>query len=54
MKKLNKHHEIKSSYFKHSFENLNFEIRKYKFISDNNLKVKIDLIKDEEKDLNIG
>lgn len=52
--KLNKHHEINSSYFKERFIDFKFEVRKNKFINDNNLKVKIDLIKDVEKDLNIG
>lgn len=52
--KLNKHHEANANYFQNSFKNLKFEVRKNKFLSDTNLKVKIDLIKDIEKDLNIG
>lgn len=52
--KLKKHHEINSNYFSDNFRNLTFEIRKNKFINDKNLRVKIDLIKDKEKDLYIG
>lgn len=52
--KLNKHHEDKSSYFKSRFINLKFEDRKNKFVNDNNLEVKIDLIKNIGKDLYIG
>ncbi|WP_027625970.1 GNAT family N-acetyltransferase [Clostridium lundense] len=52
--KLNKHHEVNSSYFLDKFRNLKFEVRKNKFIKSNNLQVKIDLIKDIEKDLYVG
>jgi diamine N-acetyltransferase len=52
--KLNKHHEINSNYFSDRFKNLKFEVRKNKFIKDNNLVVKIDLINDVEKGLYIG
>jgi ribosomal protein S18 acetylase RimI-like enzyme len=52
--KLNKHHQANSNYFKNRFENLKFEDRKDKFVSDNNLNVKIDLIKDKYTDLYIG
>lgn len=52
--KLNKHHEVNSSYFSDKFRNLKFEVRKNKFIKSNNLQVKIDLIKDIEKDLYVG
>lgn len=48
--KLKKYHEINSNYFADNFRNLTFEIRKNKFINDINLKVKIDLIRDNEKD----
>lgn len=52
--KLNKHHENNSSYFSEKFRNLKFEVRKNKFINDETLNVKIDLIKDKEKDVFIG
>ncbi len=52
--KLNKHHETSSTYFSDKFRNLKFEVRKNKFINDENLKVKIDLIKDKEKAIYIG
>lgn len=52
--KLNKHHEVNSNYFSDRFRNFKFEVRKRKFISDKNLEVKIDLIKDLEKDMYIG
>ncbi|KNF07515.1 acetyltransferase, GNAT family [Gottschalkia purinilytica] len=52
--KLNKHHKINSNYFSDKFKNLNFEVRKNQFINDKNLKLKVDLIKDKEKDLYIG
>lgn len=50
--KLNKHHETNSNYFSDKFRNLKFDVRKNKFINDENLEVRIDLIKD--KDLYIG
>lgn len=52
--KLNKHHEIKSIYFSDKYKNSNFENRKSKFINDESLNVKIDLIRDREKDSYIG
>jgi ribosomal protein S18 acetylase RimI-like enzyme len=52
--KLNKHHEDNSNYFPDKFINLKFEVRKNKFLSDNNSEVKVDLIKNIEKDLYIG
>ncbi|PRR78114.1 Protease synthase and sporulation negative regulatory protein PAI 1 [Clostridium liquoris] len=52
--KLNKHHQVNSNYFKSRFTDLKFQVRKNKFINDNNLEVKVDLIKDIEKDLYIG
>lgn len=52
--KLNKHHESKSIYFKDKFKNLNFDVRKGKFVNDNNLEVKVDLIKDLETNAYIG
>lgn len=52
--KLNKHHEINSNYFSDNFRNFKFEVRKNKFINNKDLEVKIDLIKDKEKDLYIG
>lgn len=52
--KLNKHHKDNSNYFPDRFINLKFEVRKNKFVSDNNLGVKVDLIKDVERDLYIG
>lgn len=52
--KLNKYHEVKSIYFSDKYKNNTFEKRKSKFVSNNNLKVRIDLIKDIEKNLYIG
>ena len=52
--KLNKHHENSSDYFSDKFINLKFEVRKNKFITDEKLEVKIDLIKDKEKEIYIG
>ncbi len=52
--KLNEYHEVKSNYFSDKYKNNTFEKRKSKFISNNNLKVRIDLIKDIEKNLYIG
>lgn len=52
--KLNKHPEVNSNYFQSRFANLKFEVRKNKFVNDNNLEVKVDLIKDMDKDLYIG
>lgn len=52
--KLNKHHEVNSIYFSDKYKNNTFEKRKGKFISNKTLKVKVDLIRDIEKDLYIG
>ena len=52
--KLNKHHEDKSNYFKNRFRNLKFDVRKNKFVSDNSIQVKVDLIKDVDKDRHIA
>ena len=52
--KLNKHHKVNSNYFQSRFINLKFEVRKNKFVNNNNLKVKVDLIKDIDKDLYVG
>jgi diamine N-acetyltransferase len=52
--KLNKHHEINSNNFSDRFRNLKFEVRKNRFINDENLVVKIDLIKDKDKAEYIG
>lgn len=52
--KLNKYHEVKSIYFSDKYKNNTFDKRKSKFVSNNNLKVRIDLIKDIEKNLYIG
>jgi ribosomal protein S18 acetylase RimI-like enzyme len=52
--KLNKQHENNSNYFTDKFRNLKFEVRKNKFINDETLDVKIDLIKDKEKAVYIG
>ena len=52
--KLNEYHEVKSNYFSDKYKNNTFKKRKSKFISNNNLKVRIDLIKDIEKNLYIG
>jgi ribosomal protein S18 acetylase RimI-like enzyme len=52
--KLNKYHESKSIYFKDVFKNFTFETRKSKFISNDNISVNIDLIKDMNSDSYIG
>jgi ribosomal protein S18 acetylase RimI-like enzyme len=52
--KLNKHHENNSNYFSDKFRDLKFEVRKNKFINDETLDVKIDLIKDKAKAVYIG
>jgi ribosomal protein S18 acetylase RimI-like enzyme len=52
--KLNKHHENNSSYFSEKYRKQTFDARKAKFISDNNLEIMIDLIKDNEKNIYIG
>ena len=52
--KLNKHHVNNSNYFSNKFNNLRFEVRKNKFINDEKLQVKIDLIKDKDKEIYIG
>ncbi|MGE5628385.1 MAG: GNAT family N-acetyltransferase [Solirubrobacterales bacterium] len=52
--KLINHHEVNSKYFQNSFVNLKFKGRKNKFVNDSNLEVKIDLIKDIDKNLFIG
>jgi len=52
--KLNKHHEESSKNFSHKFSSLNFEVRKSKFINDEDMQVKIDLIKDKEQKKYIG
>lgn len=52
--KLNKHHENNSSYFSEKYRKQTFDTRKSKFISDNNLEIMIDLIKDMEKNIYIG
>lgn len=50
--KLRKHHEIKSNHFSNTFKNFTFEQRKKKFSAESNMKV--DLIRDKNKDLYIG
>ena len=52
--KLKIHHEINSCYFADNFRNLTFQTRKSKFINDKSLKVKIDLIRDMEKNIYVG
>lgn len=52
--KLNKHHGENSKHFSHKFSSLNFEVRKSKFINDEDMQVKIDLIKDKEQKKFIG
>ncbi|MCB2291361.1 GNAT family N-acetyltransferase [Clostridium sp. CS001] len=52
--KLNKHHEVNSECFNSRFIDIKFEVRKSKFVNDNNLEVKVDLIKDKEKGLYIA
>lgn len=52
--KLNEHHKINSNYFDYRFSKFKFNDRENKFINDNNIDVKIDLIKDTERDLYIG
>ncbi|MBS5938116.1 N-acetyltransferase [Clostridium sp.] len=52
--KLNKHHEVNSIYFSDKYKNNTFEKRKVKFLSDKTSKVKVDLIRDIEKDIYVG
>lgn len=52
--KLNKHHEDSSQFFSEKYKNNTFEVRKRKFIDEQNFEVNIDLIKDCEKELYIG
>lgn len=52
--KLNKHHEVNSINFSDKYKNNTFEKRKGKFLSDKTSKVKVDLIRDIEKDLYVG
>jgi len=52
--KLNKHHENNSNYFSDKFRSFKFEVRKNKFINNEKLQVKIDLIKDKDKKVYIG
>jgi ribosomal protein S18 acetylase RimI-like enzyme len=47
--KLNKHHETNSIYFTNRFRTFTFEARKSKFVNDKDLKIKIDLVKDKNK-----
>lgn len=52
--KLNKYHEGMSIYFKDAFKNFTFETRKSKFISNEHIKVNVDLIRNTNADLYIG
>ena len=52
--KLNEYHKSNSNYFESRFTKLKFEGRKNKFINDNNVDIKVDLIKDEEINSYIG
>lgn len=51
--KLNNHHGVNCENFSEYFSKHTFEVRKKKF-EDNNGKIKIDLVKDKEKVVNIG
>lgn len=51
---LNKHHEANSVNFSDKYKNNTFEKRKGKFLSDKTSKVKVDLIRDIEKDIYVG
>lgn len=52
--KLKKHHEMNSSYFSDNMRAITFQVRKNKFIKDKNLKVKIDLIKENKNGVYIA
>ena len=52
--KLNNHHQLHSSYFPDKFRQQTFNARKRKFINDNNLDLKIDLVRDKEINAYIG
>lgn len=52
--KLNEHHKSHSNYFESRFTKLKFEDKKSKFINNNNIEVRVDLIKDKERELYIG
>ena len=51
--KLNKHHEVKTNYFKDSFKGYTFEGKIKKYLNSD-LDVKVDLIKDIKKGVYIG
>lgn len=52
--KLNRHHKIHSNYFPEKFSQQTFAIRKNKFMCEDNLDVKIDLVKDKETEIYVG
>lgn len=52
--KLNIHHKANSRYFKDKFMKLTFDIRKKKLINDSDTELRIDLVKDLEKQAFVG
>ena len=52
--KLNKHHESNSNNFSDKYKNNSFKLRISKFIENRNIKVNVDLIKDQENNKYIG
>ena len=53
-KKLNEHHQTNSIYFSERFKKLDFDTRKKKFMDDVNIKLRIDLVKDIERQIFVG
>lgn len=51
---LNAHHKANSRYFKEKFEKLTFDVRKKKFINAKDTEIRVDLVKDTEKQKFIG
>ena len=52
--KLNKHHESNSNNFSDKYKNNSFKLRISKFIENRNIKVNVDLIKDQENNKYTG
>ncbi len=52
--KLNKYHEVHSKTFPEKFRQQTFATRKSKFLNDENVDLKIDLVKDKETNIYIG
>lgn len=51
---LNEHHQINSMYFSDRYRNFDFDTRKKKFMTDTNKELRIDLVKDVERQVFVG